>query len=301
MYLDPKNDIAFRKIFGNENKKEILISFLNSILRLKDKKRIVDIDYSDGRQLPKIRELKETILDVRCTDERGINYIVEMQIARPSKFEKRALYYTSKAYINQIEVGELYPSLNPVIFIGILDFEMFENPDYLTYHSIKDEMTGENKLSDFRFCFIELPKFNKTENEIISVEDKWIYFIKNAKNIAHIPLQVKEHEIKEAYNILEKFNWDKHELEVYDKIGIYRQDERGRVEQGYMEGLEKGEKRGIEQGKQIGIEQGKQIGLKEGERTAKLEIARNMLKGGIQYDSIIILTGLTQKELDELK
>jgi predicted transposase/invertase (TIGR01784 family) len=93
MFLDPTNDVAFRKIFGNENKKEILISFLNNILDYKEQYKIVYVEIADTKQIPKIVPLKETILDVRCKDGRGITYIIEMQVAKPTHFEKRALYF----------------------------------------------------------------------------------------------------------------------------------------------------------------------------------------------------------------
>ena len=233
MFLDPTNDVAFRRIFGNENKKNILISFLNSVLGFSGDKEIVDVALLNTNQVPKIIGLKETILDVRCTDQRGISYIVEMQIAKPSQFEKRVLYYTSKAYTNQIESGDQYPALNQVIFIGIVNFNMFEGEHYISNHLILDEATGVNKLQDFRFCFVELPKFNLSEDELQTVAEKWIYFFKNAKDLQIIPSRIKDQNIIDAFDVLERYGWTKQELELYDTIAIYRQDERGRVEEGY--------------------------------------------------------------------
>lgn len=273
MYLDPTNDVAFKKIFGNDNKKNILISFLNNILQLKDKKRIKEIEILNPYQVPKIKELKETILDVRCKDERDISYIVEMQIAKPTAFEKRVLYYTSKAYINQIEIGEDYPTLNQIIFLGILYFEIFEGKNYISNHLILDEKTGEHKLQDFRFCFVELTKFNKSEDELENVCDKWIYFLKNAKNLKVIPEKINEKEIKEAFELLNRFNWSKEELEVYDTISMYRQDERGRIEQAKIEG------------EKIGIE----------------KVAIHMLENDEPIEKISKYTGLTIEEINNLR
>lgn len=244
MFLDPTNDIAFKKVFGNENKTGILISFLNSVLELPKGKFITHIKIENPYQLPKIKELKETILDVRCTDERGINYIVEIQICKPAAFEKRVLYYSSKAYTSQIDAGEDYPKLNQVIFLGILDFIMFESEHYVSTHLILNKDTFENKFKDFRFTFIELPKFNKSEEQLDTIEDKWLYFLKNAKKLDKIPDAVVESEINEAFSILSKFGWSKKELEVYDTISVYKQDERGRLEQAELEGREKGKTEG---------------------------------------------------------
>jgi predicted transposase/invertase (TIGR01784 family) len=95
-------------------------------------------------------------------------------------------------------------------------------------------------MKDFRFSFIELPKFNKKEEDLLSIEDKWIYFLKNAKNLKVIPKNIVESEIKEAFKMLDKFDWSKEELDIYDKASIYRQDERGRIEQAWLEGKTEG-------------------------------------------------------------
>jgi predicted transposase/invertase (TIGR01784 family) len=273
MFLDPTNDVAFRRIFGDENKKRILISFLNSVLEFKEEKAIIDVEIMNPYQTPKIKELKETILDVHCRDKRGVTYIVEMQISKPSQFEKRSLYYTSKAYINQIDKGTDYPRLNQVIFIGIIDFVMFKNKNFLTNHLILDTETLENKFSDFRFCFIELPKFNKEEHELENAIDDWIYFFKNAEKLNKVPENIKEPEIIEAFDTLKEFAWTKDDLELYDKIGIYRQDERGRIEQGFTEGFEKGREK------------------------EKLDIAKKMLQKNIAVEIIKESTGLNDDDI----
>ena len=120
-FVDIKNDIAFRKIFGNENKKEILISFVNAVLELPKGKKIIKVEIKNPYQLPEIKDLKSSILDVRATDERNISYIVEMQVEEIEGFDKRVQYYTAKQYSSQINKGDDYPKLNQVIFIGNLD------------------------------------------------------------------------------------------------------------------------------------------------------------------------------------
>jgi len=235
-FLDPTNDVAFKKIFGNEQKKEILISLLNSLLGLKEGKKILDVEIQNPYQIPKIAELKNTLLDVKCKDQRNISYLVEMQVAKSNGFEKRVLYYTSKAYVNQIEIGEDYPHLNQVVFLGILDFNIFESPEYLSTHLILNQNTQEHALKDIYFSFVELPKFNKSEQELRTIEDKWIFFLKNAKNLEVVPDTMKEKELKSAFETLQKYGWNKEELEVYENIAINRQDERGRIEQAKIEG-----------------------------------------------------------------
>src|SRR5438876_892588 len=122
-FLKPTNNYAFLRVFGDENHKPILISFLNSVLELPGGSRIVAIEYLRSEQVPRIEGLKATLLDIRCKDERGITYIVEMQVSAIEGLSKRIQLYMSKAYAGQIKSGEDYPKLNQVIFIGIFDFQ----------------------------------------------------------------------------------------------------------------------------------------------------------------------------------
>ena len=173
-FVDVKTDIAFKKIFGSDQHKEILIGFLNAVLELEDDRRINTVILKNPWQPPDIPILKETILDIRAVDNRGVSFIVEMQIKDTKHFGKRALYYTAKAYTGQIKKGENYPKLNQVIFIGILDFNSFEGDNYLTRHLILNRETMNQDLSDLEFNFIELRKFNKIEEELSSIIEKWI-------------------------------------------------------------------------------------------------------------------------------
>ncbi len=186
-FVDIKNDIAFRKIFGNENKKIILISFLNAVMKLKGKDAIEDVEILNPYQLPIIKNLKASIIDVKARDKKGKIYIIEMQVAEPEGLDKRLLYYASKEYSQQIESGEFYTKLKPVIFIGIFDFKFTEGGKYLSHHAVCDVENGERTIKDMDFYFIELPTFTKPLLELTAITDKWIYFIKNAENLDLIP------------------------------------------------------------------------------------------------------------------
>jgi len=285
-FADPKSNIAFKKIFGNENKKEILISFLNAVLDFKGEKEIKDITILDPYQAPKIEGLKETILDVRAVDRRGISFIVEMQIKKQPYFDKRVLYYTSRAYAAQIEKGDDYPKLNQVIFIGILDFEMFEGEDYLTRHLILNKKTLKQEIKDLELNFIELPKFTKKEDELKTVVGKWIYFIKNAKNLKVIPETLKtQKEIVEAFEIAKTHTWTKKELEIYEYWQIWETGDRLANELALKEGFEEGKKQGREQA------------VKEIYKQGVKDTARKMLKERVPLDIIAKCTGLTKKEI----
>jgi predicted transposase/invertase (TIGR01784 family) len=228
-FVDIKNDVAFRKIFGNENRKEVLISFLNAVLLLNENNRIVNVDILTPYQLPEIKGSKVTIVDVKAKDQNDKVYIVEMQVADIEGFDKRVLYYASKSYSAQISRGDEYEKLNPTYFIGILDFEVTKNTGYVSRHKIIDIETQENYIKDIEFNFIELPKFNKTEVELNTVIDQWVYFLKNAENLEVKPDNLLDDGLKFAYEDADKHNWTKAELEAYDYVLMREQDEKGRL------------------------------------------------------------------------
>ena len=243
-FVDIKNDIAFRKIFGNENRKEVLISFLNAVLLLENDKKIVSVDILTPYQLPALKGGKVTIVDVKAKDQSDKNYIVEMQaggepLAEVDGFDKRVLYYASKSYSSQIDRGDLYEKLNPTFFIGILDFEVTQNKDYISRHKIIDTETGENFITDIEFNFIELPKFQKKETELTTIIDQWVYFIKNSEDLTVIPDSVTDKGLKSAYEDADKHNWTKAELEAYDYVLMREQDDRGRMSFALRTGIAK--------------------------------------------------------------
>ena len=299
IFVDPKNDVAFRKIFGDETRKEILISFLNNILEFAGTdKEIMDITITNPYQVPKLKELKETILDIKAVDKRNIHYIIEMQVFHTTAFEKKVLYYVGKSYYQQLKKAEEYPKLNQVIFLGFLNFKLFHNnPDYATRHLILDEKTNEHHFQDFELNFVELPKFTKTLEELKDIKDKWIYFVKNAGAMTMIPGELQEpKELREAFEVAKQMKWRKEELEAYDARGIYIQDERGRIEYAREEGKEEGIKIGEEKGKKQGIKIGEEKGIKKG----KIETAKELLKMGIEIEKIARATGLEKEEIEGL-
>ncbi len=228
-FVDVKNDIAFRKIFGNENKKEILISFLNAVLKLENQNKITNVNLLNPFQFPKIQGLKVTVIDVKVTDETGNVFIIEMQITDKKGLDKRIQYYGAKGYSSQIESGDEYLKLKPMVFIGILDFKYFESSNYISRHLIMDSETGERKFKDLEFNFIELEKFSKELPELNTLTDKWIYFIKNSENIDVMPENINDSGLISAYNDAEKHNWTKAELEEYEYAQMREQDERGTI------------------------------------------------------------------------
>jgi len=280
-FADPKNDLAFKKIFGNEDHKDILISFLNSLLDFKDEKTIVDINLLNPYQAPKIEELKETILDIQATNKNRDKFIVEMQKKDLGDFTKRSLYYTSKAYVEQLDKGHDYSKLKRVYFIGIVNFEMFDNINYISRHLIINQETTKQDIDDFEFTFLELSKFNKELNQLDTILDRWIYFIKNGSNLTMIPKEFEDiKEFKKAFEIATQTKWNKEELKIYDYMGLKEYDE--------INALKTARKKGEE------------IGIKKGEKKKALEIALKSLSQGLDLETIKIITGLTDTELENL-
>ena len=275
-FADPKNDIAFRKIFGNEAKKVILISFLNSVLNLEGDRKIIDLDFRNTFQLPRITGLKSSIIDVNVKDQTGTKYIVEMQLSQVVAFDKRIQYYVSKEYSSQIEKGDDYSKLTPVVLVGILEFDYFEGNNYLTRHLILNMETHKNELKDINFNFIELPKFKKELNDCKTLTDKWIYFIKNAENLDVVPPDVTDEGLKEAYTESDKHNWTKEELDSYDYFLMREQDEKGRVEFAEMKAKE------------------------EAKKENTLEIGKKLKSLGVDLRSIVKATGLSIEEIEKL-
>ena len=288
-FADVKTDIAFKKVFGCEQHKEILIGFLNAVLDLQGDKRIKSVTLKNPWQAPDLPILKKTILNIKVVDHRDITFIVEVQVKHNPCIDKRALFYTAKPYTAQINKGEDYPKLNQVIFIGILDFNSFEGDNYLTRHLILNKETLKQELTDFEFNFIELRKFNKNENEMESIIEKWIYFIKNAGNLAMIPKSAEDiPELKEAYTQATMHTWSQKELEVYEYWQIRDATDKLVMERQF--------EKGIEQGIELGMVQRIEQGVEKGIET----VARNMQKAGLAVEVIMQATGLSQEDITRL-
>jgi len=278
-FADPKNDLAFKKIFKDERHKEILISFLNAILNFQDGRVIAEVSLIDPYQVLKIPELKETILDIQATNKSGESFIIEIQKKDLDDFTKRSFYYTSKAYAPQLSRENDYSELKKVYFIGILNFNMFTNESYVSRHLIASQETNTQELDDFEFTFIELSKFTKELEALYSILDKWVYFLKNAEDLTMIPIQYQDmQEFKEAFAIATQATWDEHELEVYDYMKLKEFDA--------INALRTAERKGFKKG----FEEGK----------AQISIAKNLLDI-LDDETIAKKTGLSVDTVNNLR
>ncbi|WP_010402003.1 MULTISPECIES: Rpn family recombination-promoting nuclease/putative transposase [unclassified Wolbachia] len=305
-FLDPKNDVAFRRIFGTEKNKDILIHFLNDILDFTGKNTIQDIEFLSTIQDPDIASKKQSIVDVLCRDSTGVQCIIEMQVAKTKGFEKRAQYYAAKAYSRQADKGDQYHNLKEIIFIAIADCILFpDKSEYKSKHTIRDENTNEHDLKDFYFIFIELPKFPKTkEDQLSSIVEKWVYFFRYADETSEEELERiigSDLIIKRAYEELNRFNWSEKEFIAYEQEIKRIRDEQAVLAQKLDDAKHEGRQEGRQEGIQIGEERGIQIGKEEGKVEGKIEVAKNLLKAGISIDVVSQTTGLSFDDIKQLQ
>ncbi|MEQ8996612.1 MAG: Rpn family recombination-promoting nuclease/putative transposase [Coleofasciculus sp. B1-GNL1-01] len=245
-FISPKVDYAFKKIFGSEQSKDILISFLNAII-YGGNKTIQSLTIVNPYNPGQVMNLKDTYLDIKAVLSNGSVVIIEMQIARVTAFSKRIVYNLAKAYSNQLGIGENYLTLNPVIAVTITDFVLFNTSQDVISQFVFQEKNHKFEYPDpeLQLVFVELPKFQKSLSELTSLSDKWIYFLKEAARLDNIPDSLGEvSEIELALNIANQAKMTEDELEVVERRGIMLQDEKGRItyaaEQGEAKGREKG-------------------------------------------------------------
>jgi len=296
-FLDPKNDVAFKKIFGSEKHKDILIHFINDVLERKDNDQIDEVEFLSTIQDAEIASKKQSIVDVLCRDKNGVQIIVEMQVAPTKGFEKRAQYYAAKAYSRQLNKGQeadgLYENLKAVIFIAIADYIVFpDKTEFKSEHVILDKNSHEHDLQDFSFTFVELPKFKKEKiEELNTTLDKWCYFFKYAAktseaDMAKIGSSYKT--IGDAYEIVNQYNWNEQQLLAYERETKRVWDNRSVLE--FQ--LDKAKAEGMEQGMEQGIEKGK--------TERDIEIAKDMTTKNYPLSEISALTGLSIDSIKEL-
>jgi predicted transposase/invertase (TIGR01784 family) len=292
-FLDPKNECAFRRIFGTDKNKEILIHFLNDLLSFHIGASIEKVTFLDPIPDPEIAIKKQSIVDVLCIDAKGAKYIIEMLVARIKGFEKRAHYYAAKAYSGQMRSGEDYDNLKEIIFLAVVDFVMFPNKEnYHSDHIFLDRKTYEHELKDFAFCCLELPKFSAEIDQLRTPVERWAYFFKRAPETYAGDLDQiagAQPMIKKAFEVLNRPWWSDEEFARYEQETKRELDYRSALGQKYDEGFAQG------------LKEGKERRLREeGERIAYHKLAMSLLKSGFSIGEVNRLTGLGPEELDAL-
>lgn len=284
-FINPKTDFAFKKIFGSPQSKDILISFLNALL-YEGEPTIQDLRILDPYQAPRIEVVKESYLDVKAELTGGRAVIVEMQVLNVLGFKKRVLYNAAKAFSIQLEAGNDYSLLNPVIALTITDFEMFPHSDKtVSRYQLKEKDELTDYSDDIELVFAELPKFKKSLDELTSLTDKWLYFLKEANHLETVPESLgREPAIQNAFEVARQSRLTRAEMEILDRQAMFIHDSRNAVLLGRAKGRAEGRAEGVE----------------IGERQAKIAIARSLLNR-LSIAEISQITGLAISDIAPLR
>ncbi|WP_293131215.1 Rpn family recombination-promoting nuclease/putative transposase [Microcoleus sp. bin38.metabat.b11b12b14.051] len=228
-FINPKTDYAFKKIFGSLDNKGILISFLNAMI-YDGNPTIEDLEIINPNLPPKISGLKDTYLDVKARLADGTLVIIEMQVLNVESFGKRVLYNAAKTYVSQLQKGQGYGMLQPVIALTLTDFEMFTNSDRVISRFVYKEETTNLRYTDnnMELVFIELPKFTKELSQLETLVDKWIYFMKYANTLTQVPPTMDIiPEIHQAFDIANQVNLNPEELDAIERQEMFIYDQQG--------------------------------------------------------------------------
>ncbi|MFA6924703.1 MAG: Rpn family recombination-promoting nuclease/putative transposase [Bacteroidales bacterium] len=268
-YLDPKNDLTFKKVFGQHP--HLLKSFLNAMLPLEEDQVIESLEYLPTELVPDIPLMKHTIVDVRCKDKKGRQFIVEMQMCWTDDFKQRVLFNASKAYIKQLDKGKNYSILQPVYALSLVN-EIFEpklENFYHHYRIVHTEQT-DKVIKGLEFVFVELPKFKPQNINEKRLQVLWLRYLTEIKDgTSEISNDLFDNpETKEAVDYLQESAFSKEELEYYDKYWDSIQSEKT-----LYEGAEK---------------------------KGKIEVAKNLKNLGVDIATIQKSTGLSKEEIEKL-
>jgi predicted transposase/invertase (TIGR01784 family) len=256
VFADPKTDFVFKRIFGAEARKPLLVALLNHLLELEGDRRILDVQHLTGEQHIDVSELKLSIVDVKCTDATGRRFVVEMQVLKVEGFEKRVVYNASKAYVMQLRNAEEYPTLCDVVGVTICNFNLWSDTDaegrfkvpMLSRWRMQEQHSGERGLSQVQYVFLELPKYEAGEAPRSLVE-KWAYFFREAKNLDVVPPALSETPFREALEVARTTTFSAEEWEAYERAKMAEQDARGALSVARQEGRQEGHRSGVADGK----------------------------------------------------
>ena len=288
-YLDPKADLTFKLIFEHE---DLLISLLNALLPLDEGKQIEHLEYLPAELVPENPGKKDSVVDVRCRETGGREFIVEMQLNWNNEFRQRVILNSAKAVVKQLETGEKYKLIQPVYSLNLINDTGFESDPDEFYHdyAIVDVAHTDRIIEGLRFVFIELPKFKPKTIAQKKMAVLWLRFLTeiNART-EEAPAELLENpDTAKALKILERSAYTEGQLIAYDRFwdAVYRE----RVF--YNDGFKKGKVEGRDEG----FAEGRVEGIKEAHR----ENARRMKDDGVPTDLIAKYTGLTEDEIHSL-
>ncbi|MEA3494702.1 MAG: Rpn family recombination-promoting nuclease/putative transposase [Bacteroidota bacterium] len=279
-YINPFTDYGFKRLFGEEPNKDLLLDFLNELLKDQEGK-ITELSYLPNEKLPISVGDRRAIFDIYCTNEKGEQFIVEIQKAEQKFFKDRTIYYSTFPIQEQARNKDRFWNfeLKAVYTIGILDF-VFEESDPNKYrHDVKltEQETKTVFYEKLNYIYLEMPKFEKSEKELETGFDKWMFVLKNLPKLDRIPVELKEKIFLRLFETAEIAKLKPDEYKQYEaSVNAYRD---------------------IFNIKNTYFEKGEIKGLKKG----KIEIAKEMIKDKEPIEKIMKYTGLTEKEINELK
>jgi predicted transposase/invertase (TIGR01784 family) len=216
-YINPYTDFGFKKLFGEEANKDLLIDFLNQLLP--SHHQIADFSFRNVENYPDLSHERKAIFDIHCESIKGERFIVEMQKAKINFFKDRSLFYATFPVREQAKKGEWDFRLTPIYLIAILDFQYDENEEkqkFLRSVNLKDQ-DGDIFYDKLHFKFIQMPLFTKEENELENHFDKWIYFLKKLEGFDEIPSILKEPIFEKAFAVAEIANMTTEQFEQYQE------------------------------------------------------------------------------------
>jgi predicted transposase/invertase (TIGR01784 family) len=294
-YISPFTDFGFKKLFGSEPNKDLLLDFLNELLR-NETGEIIDLTYLSAEQLGYSTEARKAIYDIYCESQTGEKFIVELQKAKQNYFKDRSIFYSTFPIQQQAKKGNWNFKLNAVYTIGILDFVFAEdkNDNKVFHHEVKliDINTQQVFYDKLTYIYLEMPKFTKTETELETHFDKWLYVLKNLEDLTNRPAKLQERIFEKLFKQAEIANYSEAEYLEYERsLKAYR-DLKNTIDTAFDEGKS--------EGLAEGLATGRAEGRAEGVAAAILQTAQNMKHSGIAIDVIAQVTGLSEAEIAQL-
>ena len=304
-YLDPKADLTFKKVFGEHP--DLVISLLNALRPLKKGEEIQSVEYLTPEMVPDNPLRKFSIVDVRCKDQRGRQFIVEMQMVWSPEFMQRVMFNSAKAYVRQLDKKEDYRLLEPVYSLNLVnDVFLKDVPEYYHYYRMVHEKHTEKVIDGLHLVFVELPKFTPHTMNEKKMQVLWLRYLTEIYGYMEtVPQELLDNpEINKAMEVVEESAFSPEQLLGYDKFWdiirtettLYNSGVRQGREEGEAIGLEKGREEGREEGRAEGREEGRVEGRKEGLR----QTARNLKSMGLGIADIQKATGLSEEEIRDL-
>jgi predicted transposase/invertase (TIGR01784 family) len=291
-YINPYTDFGFRKLFGEEANKNLLIDFLNAVLP--DKYQVSDLEFRPAEQLPDNIVDRKAIFDIACVGPQGESFTVEMQKAKQRWFRDRALFYTSFPIQKQAQRGNWDFNLNPVFLVAVLDFEYDEQQERRELQRVVmlKGQNGEVFLDKLQMIFLQMPLFHKTESELHTKKDKWLYFLKNLESFDEIPAILREPVFEQAFATAEWLRYSPGMQDAYRESQKVYWDNNNTFNYAVEMANERGEARGRAQGLAEGRAEGKAEGI--------AQVANRLKQEGMNISLIAKTTGLSEAEIEQL-